>query len=231
MACHLGQSPAPRLSRRNRLVFTRSGLGSRAHDTWLDVDTEAMPERRGGNCTQACRAGQCCTAGALGHLRQLAEAAGMGEAKNAARGAASALSFLPPGAPMAEWVLPWHRIRLENGHMKSRDRGEIVDPRDPANELFIAEGGRLINGAAPQGRRYPLASKVRARRSSARPIPRSHTSGSRLIAYSSPTSCDVSLPRSHPKMAKPTTRSSTTTSTCWSGRSAVRCRRQPSARS
>ena len=83
----------------------------------------------------------------------------MGEAKNAARGAASALSFLPPGVPMADWVLPWHRIRLENGHLKSRDRGEIVDPGDPANELFIAEGGRLIGGAAPQGRRYPLAAK------------------------------------------------------------------------
>lgn len=92
----------------------------------------------------------------------LAEAAGMGEAKNAARGAASALSFFPLGTPMAEWVLPWHRIRLENGHLKSRERGVIVDPRDPANELFIAEGGRLIGGAAPQGRRYPLAAKVRS---------------------------------------------------------------------
>jgi alkylated DNA nucleotide flippase Atl1 len=91
----------------------------------------------------------------------LAEAAGMGEAKKAARGAASALSFFPPGTPMTEWVLPWHRVRLEDGHLKSRESGVIVDPSDPANLLFVAEGGRLIGGAASQGRRYPLAAKVR----------------------------------------------------------------------
>lgn len=85
----------------------------------------------------------------------------MGEARNAARGAASALSFQPTNTPMDSWVVPWHRIRLEDGHMKSRTSGVIVDPSDPANELFVAEGGRLIRGAASQGRRYPLAAKVR----------------------------------------------------------------------
>jgi alkylated DNA nucleotide flippase Atl1 len=59
----------------------------------------------------------------------LAEAAGMGEAKNAARGAASALSFFPLGTPMAEWVLPWHRIRLENEHLKSRAWGALAPRR------------------------------------------------------------------------------------------------------
>jgi hypothetical protein len=37
----------------------------------------------------------------------------------------------------------------------------IADPNDPANLLFLQEGGRLIGGAAPQGRRFPLAAKVR----------------------------------------------------------------------
>ena len=90
-----------------------------------------------------------------------AEAAGMGEARKATRGAASALSFFPPGTPMKSGSSGWHRIRLEDGHLKSRVSGVLVDPSDPANLLFVQDGGRLIGGAAPQGRRYPLAAKVR----------------------------------------------------------------------
>ena len=81
--------------------------------------------------------------------------------KTSPRGVASALSFLPPETSVHDWPVPWHRIRLENGHLKSRIGGEKVDPGDPLNQLFLAEGGRLIVGAAPQARRFPMAAKLR----------------------------------------------------------------------
>jgi hypothetical protein len=37
----------------------------------------------------------------------------------------------------------------------------ITDPFESTNVLFTQEGGRLIGGAAPQGRRFPLAAMVR----------------------------------------------------------------------
>jgi hypothetical protein len=85
----------------------------------------------------------------------------MGEPKDSARGVASALSFLPPNTPSDKWPLPWHRIRLDNGHLKSRGVGELKDPAHPLNVMFVNEGGRLIAGAAPQGRRFPLAAMIR----------------------------------------------------------------------
>lgn len=78
-----------------------------------------------------------------------------------ARGVASALSYLPPETSIHDCPVPWHRIRLENGHLKSRLGGEKVDPNHPLNVLFVAEGGRLQGGAAPTGRRFPLAAKLR----------------------------------------------------------------------
>lgn len=83
------------------------------------------------------------------------------DSKTSARGVASALSYLPPETSVHDWPVPWHRIRLENGHLKSRIGGEKVDPADPLNKLFAAEGGRLIGGAALQGRRFPMAAKLR----------------------------------------------------------------------
>lgn len=62
---------------------------------------------------------------------------------------------------MHDWPVPWHRIRLESGQLKSRLDGVKVDPADPLNQLFVAEGGRLIGGTAPQGRRFPMAAKLR----------------------------------------------------------------------
>ncbi len=93
----------------------------------------------------------------------LADAANIGTSsgKTTARGVARALSFLPPETSVHDWPVPWHRIRLENGHMKSRIGGEKVDPADPLNQLFVAEGGRLIAGAASPSRRFPMAAKLR----------------------------------------------------------------------
>lgn len=83
------------------------------------------------------------------------------EGKTTARGVASALSFLPPETPVHDWPVPWHRVRLEDGHLKSRLDGVKVDPQDPLNRLFVEEGGRLVGGAAQQGRRFPMAAKLR----------------------------------------------------------------------
>ncbi len=55
--------------------------------------------------------GQWVTDGDLG------EAAGMGPASKSARAVAFALSFAPTGRPAAERAVPWHRIRLEDGHL------------------------------------------------------------------------------------------------------------------
>ena len=47
--------------------------------------------------------------------------------------------------------------------------GEKVDPADPLNQLFVAEGGRLIAGAASVSRRFPMAAKIRQGQLSAPP--------------------------------------------------------------
>ena len=89
----------------------------------------------------------------------LAEAAG-----SSPRGVASALSFLPPGTPIEQWPVPWHRIRLKNGHLKERLKGEQIRPDHALNLLYLAEGGRLIGGAAAPGRHFNLAAEARAGR-------------------------------------------------------------------
>ena len=94
----------------------------------------------------------------------LGEAAGLGEAGKSARGVASALSFAPLNLPPDEWSIPWHRIRMENGNIKTREVGEVKDPHNSFNALFTAEGGRLIGASASEGRRYPLAALIRSGR-------------------------------------------------------------------
>jgi alkylated DNA nucleotide flippase Atl1 len=77
-----------------------------------------------------------------------------GLATEVARGATSALSFRPTREGIETWRVPWHRVRLANGHLKSRHQGEITDPHDLANLMFLAEGGKLSHGAASQLCRY-----------------------------------------------------------------------------
>jgi alkylated DNA nucleotide flippase Atl1 len=91
----------------------------------------------------------------------LGEAAGMGPASKSARGVASALSFAPTETPPSAWALPWHRVRMEDGHLKSRSIGVIKDPFHHINVLFTDEGGRLIGAAASEGRRFPMAALIR----------------------------------------------------------------------
>ena len=88
----------------------------------------------------------------------------MGSAGNAARAAASALSFAAVDLPPDEWALPWHRVRMQDGRLKGRGSGVIDDAGHIANVLFANEGGQLIGAAAREGRRFPLAAMLRTGR-------------------------------------------------------------------
>jgi alkylated DNA nucleotide flippase Atl1 len=99
----------------------------------------------------------------------LAEAAG-----SSPRGVASALSSVTPldrasndPAPDVEgWVVPWHRIRMDDGRLKSRTAASNIRQRQAlANAMYVAEGGRLVaNDAAPSSQRFLLAAELRRRR-------------------------------------------------------------------
>jgi alkylated DNA nucleotide flippase Atl1 len=96
----------------------------------------------------------------------LAEAAG-----SSPRGVASALSSVTPLAKttddvrldMAHWVVPWHRIRMNDGRLRSREAGASIRERQAfANALFVSEGGRLVgNQAAAVGQRFMLPAELR----------------------------------------------------------------------
>jgi alkylated DNA nucleotide flippase Atl1 len=97
---------------------------------------------------------------------ELADAAG-----SSPRGVASALSSVTPLAKstdvvhldMARWVVPWHRIRMNDGKLKSREAGASIRERQAfANALFVSEGGRLVgDGAAAVGQRFMLPAELR----------------------------------------------------------------------
>jgi alkylated DNA nucleotide flippase Atl1 len=99
----------------------------------------------------------------------LAEAAG-----SSPRGVASALSSVTPLATadtdlladVMGWVVPWHRIRMDDGRLKSRAAGANSRERQAlANAMYLAEGGRLVaNDAAPSSQRFLLAAELRRRR-------------------------------------------------------------------
>ena len=105
----------------------------------------------------------------------IAEAAG-----STARGVASALSSVSPvenfdgstedvATAVAQWVVPWHRIRMNDGTLKSRDasmrRSKAQSEREHhegGNSLYINEGGSLTAGeAARVGQRFNLAAEMR----------------------------------------------------------------------
>jgi alkylated DNA nucleotide flippase Atl1 len=96
----------------------------------------------------------------------LAEAAG-----SSGRGVASALSSVTPlatadtdiRAEVEGWVVLWHRIRMDDGRLKSREAGALTRERQAlANGMYVAEGGRLVaNDGATRGQRFPLAAELR----------------------------------------------------------------------
>jgi alkylated DNA nucleotide flippase Atl1 len=90
-----------------------------------------------------------------------------------ARGVASALSLLPtdrhkeerqvadPQHLVDKWPVPWHRIRLTDGHAISRGYG-ILHSDDHVNRMLAAEGGTIRHGAATDSCRFNLAASVRS---------------------------------------------------------------------
>jgi hypothetical protein len=90
-----------------------------------------------------------------------------------ARGVASALSLLPtdrhaeerqiadPQPLVDKWPVPWHRIRLADGHAVSRGYG-ILHSDDHVNRMFVAEGGTIRHGAATDVCRLNLAASLRS---------------------------------------------------------------------
>jgi len=64
---------------------------------------------------------------------------------------------------MARWVVPWHRIRMDDGRLKSREAGASIKERQAfANAVFLAEGGRLVGSdAATAGQRFLLPAELR----------------------------------------------------------------------
>ncbi len=93
--------------------------------------------------------------------------------KMVARGVASALSLLPIDTHIAErntvnpqprvdqWHVPWHRIRLADGHAVSRGYG-IIRADDFLNRMFVAEGGTIRHAAAADGCRFNLIASLRS---------------------------------------------------------------------
>ena len=104
----------------------------------------------------------------------LAEAAG-----SSPRGVASALSSVSPweddpednADSVGRWVVPWHRIRMEDGRLKSREaqlRALGQTPREHhrlANAMYAAERGSLFiyqgEEAARGSQRFLLAAEMR----------------------------------------------------------------------
>jgi alkylated DNA nucleotide flippase Atl1 len=92
-------------------------------------------------------------------------------ASSSGRGVASALSSVSPLAAVDTdirtavkgWVVPWHRIRMDDGRLKSRAADRLTRERQAlANEMYVAEGGRLVaNDAAVRGQRFHLAAELR----------------------------------------------------------------------
>jgi alkylated DNA nucleotide flippase Atl1 len=102
-------------------------------------------------------------------------------AESSPRGVASALSSVTPlstsatdiVAEMSRWVVPWHRIRMDDGRLKSREAGARAKERQSlANAMFVAEGGRLVaNDAAVRSQRYLLPAELRRLRASGESTP------------------------------------------------------------
>ena len=102
-------------------------------------------------------------------------------ADSSPRGVASALSSVTPiatadtdiVAEVRRWVVPWHRIRMDDGRLKSREAGaKTTDRQALANAMYVAEGGRLgANDAAATGQRFLLAAELRRLRARERPAP------------------------------------------------------------
>jgi alkylated DNA nucleotide flippase Atl1 len=102
-------------------------------------------------------------------------------ARSSPRGVASALSSASPlatadsdiVADVQRWVVPWHRIRMDDGRLKSRAAGAQTRERQAlANAMFVSEGGRLVaNEAATSGQRFLLAAELRRMRTRGEPTP------------------------------------------------------------
>lgn len=120
--------------------------------------------------------GNLVSAGTWVSYGDLAEAFVARDGENmVARGVASALSLNPPETHLAErgavdpqplidqWFVPWHRIRLADGRAISR-QFSVRNSDDLVNRMFVQEGGVLRHGAATDGCRFPLLSKVRVER-------------------------------------------------------------------
>ena len=90
-----------------------------------------------------------------------------------ARGVASALSLFPtdrhaeerqvaePQHLVDKWPVPWHRIRLTDGHAISRGYG-ILHSDDHVNRMLAAEGGMIRHGAATDACRFNFAASLRS---------------------------------------------------------------------
>ena len=110
------------------------------------LGADPMSEQRLPDCTEAGPVGQSRASRPTGHVWRPRRGGRYGRSEE--RPPRRRLGPLIPasGTPISGWVVPWHRIRLEDGRMKSRTQGVIIDPSNPANQLFVAEGGRLIGG-------------------------------------------------------------------------------------
>ena len=65
----------------------------------------------------------------------------------------------PPGDDLGmDWVVPWHRIRSAEGRLMSRQAQRWIGEYEAAaNEMFMAEGGRVDpTGRASADQRFDL---------------------------------------------------------------------------
>jgi alkylated DNA nucleotide flippase Atl1 len=95
----------------------------------------------------------------------LAEAVG-----SSARGVAASLSSVTPLRQLhddvddiSRWLVPWHRIRLEDGRSVSRAAGAHRTDSERLNNLMLtAEGGIVVSGRYASTRsRFDLRAEVR----------------------------------------------------------------------